>query len=263
MINVLTCNGADAREFLQNQLTGDLRAIGEGEQLFTSYCNIQGRVICTLIVCCGVAKTIDNYEETFYLAISDDLLEDVKNRLQKYIFRAKVKLSDFSQTSTINVDKIINKSSQTSWDEWLHLEINNFHAWINKNNSEKFTPQMLGLDQNGGVSFTKGCYPGQEIVARTHYLGKAKRGLFQALSIAPIESINDEKNIKVVGNNNEEVGAVINYCQCKNHQNIDSFLTLYLISINVEQAKNPLSIIIKNAKIELNTIIATPLNKNN
>jgi folate-binding protein YgfZ len=41
--------------------------------------------------------------------------------------------------------------------------------------SEHFVPQMLNLDLSGGVSFTKGCYPGQEIVARTHYLGKQRR----------------------------------------------------------------------------------------
>ncbi|GAA4406087.1 folate-binding protein YgfZ [Quisquiliibacterium transsilvanicum] len=41
--------------------------------------------------------------------------------------------------------------------------------------AEQFVPQMLNLDLSGGVSFTKGCYPGQEIVARTHYLGKQRR----------------------------------------------------------------------------------------
>ena len=44
--------------------------------------------------------------------------------------------------------------------------------------AEHFVPQMLNLDVSGGVSFTKGCYPGQEIVARTHYLGKQRRRMF-------------------------------------------------------------------------------------
>ncbi|HWS74848.1 MAG TPA: folate-binding protein [Quisquiliibacterium sp.] len=44
--------------------------------------------------------------------------------------------------------------------------------------AEHFVPQMLNLDLSGGVSFTKGCYPGQEIVARTHYLGKQRRRMF-------------------------------------------------------------------------------------
>lgn len=44
--------------------------------------------------------------------------------------------------------------------------------------SEQFVPQMINLDAIGGVSFNKGCYPGQEIVARSHYLGKLKRRAF-------------------------------------------------------------------------------------
>jgi folate-binding protein YgfZ len=45
---------------------------------------------------------------------------------------------------------------------------------------EAFVPQMVNLELVGGVSFTKGCYPGQEIVARTHYLGKVKRRMYRA-----------------------------------------------------------------------------------
>ncbi|MBU4610224.1 folate-binding protein YgfZ [Achromobacter sp. GG226] len=47
--------------------------------------------------------------------------------------------------------------------------------WVEAAAQELFTPQMVNLDLLGGVSFTKGCYPGQEIVARSHYLGKQKR----------------------------------------------------------------------------------------
>ncbi len=44
---------------------------------------------------------------------------------------------------------------------------------------EEYVPQMVNLDLIGGVSYSKGCYPGQEIVARTHYLGKIKQRLFR------------------------------------------------------------------------------------
>jgi folate-binding protein YgfZ len=50
-------------------------------------------------------------------------------------------------------------------------------TWITPGTQELFVPQMIGLDAIGGVSFQKGCYPGQEIVARTHYLGEVKRRL--------------------------------------------------------------------------------------
>ena len=45
---------------------------------------------------------------------------------------------------------------------------------------EEFVPQMANLELVGGVSFTKGCYPGQEIVARMHYLGRLKQRMFRA-----------------------------------------------------------------------------------
>ena len=53
---------------------------------------------------------------------------------------------------------------------------------------EAFVPQMVDFDTLGGVSFKKGCYPGQEIVARTHYLGKVKRHLYRVTSNSTLEA---------------------------------------------------------------------------
>jgi folate-binding protein YgfZ len=63
---------------------------------------------------------------------------------------------------------------------WQLSEIRASSPWITAATQEEFVPQMINLDLIGGVSFDKGCYPGQEIVARTHYLGKLKRRLFHA-----------------------------------------------------------------------------------
>ena len=49
---------------------------------------------------------------------------------------------------------------------------------INKLNKERYIPQVLNLDENNGINFKKGCYTGQEIIARTHYLGKVKKKIF-------------------------------------------------------------------------------------
>lgn len=67
---------------------------------------------------------------------------------------------------------------------------------------ESFIPQMLGLEKLGAVSFEKGCYPGQEIVARTKYLGKLKRELYCGRSdalLAPGDAITDSSNDKTAG----------------------------------------------------------------
>lgn len=64
--------------------------------------------------------------------------------------------------------------------QWRYLDITAGFPWLTPETSEEFIPQMLNLDKLGGISFNKGCYTGQEIVARTHYLGKTKREMFLA-----------------------------------------------------------------------------------
>lgn len=63
---------------------------------------------------------------------------------------------------------------------WRWLEIAAGIPHITAATQEEFVPQMANLELIGGVSFTKGCYPGQEVVARTRYLGKVKRRTYRA-----------------------------------------------------------------------------------
>ena len=69
---------------------------------------------------------------------------------------------------------------------WLWLDIQAGIPLITDATKEEFVPQMANFDQLGGVSFQKGCYPGQEIIARTQYLGKVKRHLYRISATAPI-----------------------------------------------------------------------------
>ncbi|QLG89702.1 folate-binding protein YgfZ [Chitinibacter bivalviorum] len=62
---------------------------------------------------------------------------------------------------------------------WWLGEIQAGAPWITAATQEEFVPQMANLELIGGISFTKGCYPGQEIVARTQYLGKLKRRTYR------------------------------------------------------------------------------------
>lgn len=73
-----------------------------------------------------------------------------------------------------------------SMAEWRYRDINSGLPWFSPEQSEQHIPQMLNLDRLGGISFSKGCYTGQEIVARTHYLGKVKRALFVADYSGPV-----------------------------------------------------------------------------
>jgi folate-binding protein YgfZ len=62
----------------------------------------------------------------------------------------------------------------------MFSEIQNAKAWVGEPTTEAFVPQMINFELTNGVSFTKGCYPGQEVVARSQYLGKLKRRSFRA-----------------------------------------------------------------------------------
>lgn len=64
--------------------------------------------------------------------------------------------------------------------QWRYQDISAGLAWLDQETTCEYIPQMLNIDKLGGISFQKGCYTGQEIIARTHYLGKAKRELVLA-----------------------------------------------------------------------------------
>ena len=66
-----------------------------------------------------------------------------------------------------------------SADGWMLREIRAGRALIGAATQDRFIPQMVGLDAIGGVSFSKGCYPGQEIVARAQYRGALKRRMYR------------------------------------------------------------------------------------
>lgn len=69
---------------------------------------------------------------------------------------------------------------------WRWLDIQAALPLVTERTKEEFVPQMANFDQLGGVSFHKGCYPGQEVVARTQYLGKVKRHLYRVAAAQPL-----------------------------------------------------------------------------
>ena len=71
-------------------------------------------------------------------------------------------------------------------DEWRRLEIEAGIAWLTEESRDSFIPQMLDLDRLGALSFDKGCFPGQEVIARTRYLGRLKRRLYRGRTTAGV-----------------------------------------------------------------------------
>ena len=190
---LLRISGLDAEIFLQNQFSNDITKIEPNRIQLNAYCQHQGKIIALFWVM--------RSHESFILSFPDDLLDKIKTRLQMFIIMSDVIIEDISkdylQIGLINEDNShafpinenlslliqsneeSNEMITTPIDEWTKVCIDILLPEVFSKSSEKFVPQMLNLDINEfGVNFSKGCYPGQEVVARLHYLGEAKRRLF-------------------------------------------------------------------------------------
>ena len=196
-LRILTISGEDAGELLQGQMTQDVRKLEDEKIHITSFCNVQGRVIASAFI----QERNDQYD----LILSSEIIDDLENHLQRYILRSKVLIEQSDEKtfgaykSDINEDskecrslkndpkRVLTLSSQVpesidnfiTSEEWIRCDIENSIAIINKESTEKFIPQMLNLDILDAVSFSKGCYTGQEVVARVQHRGKIKQRMFK------------------------------------------------------------------------------------
>ena len=214
--SLIKLSGEDSEDFLQSQFSNDIKKIRDNEIQINAYCQHQGKIIAIIWVF--------KKNENFYLSIPSELKDIVLSKLNMFKLMSKVEIEDFSekiyQYGLINEanDKAFkiseNLSLFTTMEPLEHYH--NHSQWeaacideglpdIYLNTSEKYIPQALNLDINEfGVSFTKGCYPGQEVVARMHYLGKPKRRLFRFTSkcevfIGDSLHVNDSKSLKASG----------------------------------------------------------------
>ena len=96
---------------------------------------------------------------------------------------------------------------------------------------EAFVPQMVNLQAINSLSFTKGCYPGQEVVARMHYLGKLKRRLF--IGTIKSDTLPQSGESIMTGNENEEKAGQIVSASWSNDKNIE-----FLAVLQIEKAEN-------------------------
>jgi len=190
---LLRVTGSDAESFLQGQLSNDINKLDTQSIQLNAYCQHQGKILALF----WVMKNKDS----FFLSFPSDLLEAIKPRLQMFIIMSDVVIEDITkeyiqvgsideahQKALVINDKLsliiadkddINELNMEPIDHWNKACVDLLLPEIFLVTSEKLVPQMLNLDINEfGVNFSKGCYPGQEVVARLHYLGSAKRRLF-------------------------------------------------------------------------------------
>ena len=185
-------SGRDGENFLQGQFSNDIFKIIDNSVQINAYCQHQGKIIGIL----WVFKKSDD----IYISLPIEISKSIVTRLNMFKLMSDVNIEDvtdlYNQYGTIDDGKslkitnnlgllvseqTVDASPETSF--WEFECIKNNLPEIYQSNQEKFIPQMLNLDiDDFGVSFTKGCYPGQEVVARMHYLGKAKRRLYSMKS---------------------------------------------------------------------------------
>ena len=191
---LIKLTGEDSLDFLQSQFSNDVKKIRDNEIQINAYCQHQGKITALIWVF--------KKDEIYYLSFPESLNNIVLAKLNMFKLMSLVEIEDLSknvyQYGLINEDsdksfRINDNLSLLTSIEPLQDSYNNYQwetACVNENlpeiyieTYEKHIPQALNLDINEfGVSFTKGCYPGQEVVARMHYLGKPKRRLFRFAS---------------------------------------------------------------------------------
>ena len=212
-LGVLHIGGDDAPSFLQNLLTNDVNALNINQSQLSGFCNAKGRLLALFllirrqetyqlvlpkIICTQLQQRLSMYVLRSKVTLSDEsenlaclgLIAPSNNSVEQ------LTLSDNSYQSISSnrylciiphdqTDHLLANLETQNWQLtsdkiWNLLDIESGLPIIYPETKEKFTPQQVNLDLIDGVSFSKGCYPGQEVVARLHYLGKPNRRMFMA-----------------------------------------------------------------------------------
>ncbi len=228
---LLQVSGEGARAFLHAQLTNDVEHLVPGTARYAGWCSAKGRLLATFLVLPSPGG--------FLLQLSRELVPAVAKRLSMFVLRSKVKVSDATgewlqyglwkvlpggDLSVSQADDEIEvgidgnrtllitktpRSDDTPAEEWALAEIRAGRPLILQSTQDQFVPQMVNLELSGGVDFKKGCYPGQEIVARAQYRGTVKRRMVR-LRGAALQPGQELYSDDAPGHAGGTVGSVVN-----------------------------------------------------
>ena len=238
-LGVLKVSGDDRASFLHNQLSNDINNLPAAHACYATYNTPKGRVLANMLVLntgdelwlimsadlieaiakrlrmfvlrskvllsnssdsLGVASSLIPSDEDYALPEAPPLLLNAE--LNDGVWRIALPHEGVLCVGEISALPVHNEKAEL---QWRSHEINHGYPWIRAANSETCVAQMLNQHLLGGVHFRKGCYPGQEIIARAQYRGQVKRGLVMYGSNQLVEA--GEKLFDDAG---EEVGVVIN-----------------------------------------------------
>lgn len=191
--------GVDVGRFLQGYLTCDLDALHTGRLTPTALCNLKGRVVMN-----GWCAPDDADEHAVVLFLHDSLVNRLGDFLAPYLRFSRTRFLDqradtlvFGSLDQDTGDGLVMDtrrrlhlcrdlpSAQALWTRYPHMSASAWEAslvadrvpLVRAETSETFLPQMLDLQTLGAINFEKGCYLGQEVVARAQHRGQVKRRL--------------------------------------------------------------------------------------
>ena len=212
--SVIELRGADATRFAQAQFMSDIAALACGHWHWSGWLTPKGRVV-------AVFAVLRLAEERLWLLLPDVAPQPLADALRRFVFRSKVTIAvrddlhvqgafapaQIASESRIEGDEdtsmaldfsaaggarslVIGREAagpdDASVARWAAFDLAHGLPRLAASQVEQWTPQQLSLERLHAFSIKKGCYPGQEIVARTHFLGKAKRGLAVVESTQPL-----------------------------------------------------------------------------
>ena len=211
---VVAFQGPDALAFAHAQFMNDVRPLDDGQWQWSGWLSPKGRVLALFVL-------LRRSPESLWLVLPDADAQAFADALKRFVFRSKVKIevrADLhvsgcfgdgascgsggsrealisfaaSAAPTDSSMRMIRIGEEPGVDDaaaaarWKASDLRAGIPRLPASQQDKWTPQQLSLDRLDAYSVKKGCYPGQEIVARTHFLGKAKRGLVLFTTTAEI-----------------------------------------------------------------------------
>jgi folate-binding protein YgfZ len=228
-LGMLSCTGDEAREFLHAQLTSDITGLEPDRARYAGWCSAKGRLLATLLVvpyargfllqlsrdlAPAVAKRLSMFILRAKVKLADASADWVQFGLwgqgaagRLAALGMPVPTGDLAVAQA--ADTVVVRIAQQrfllmvtaaqreralgdSGDEvWALEEIRSGRPQVVQATQDLFVPQMVNLERLGAVDFKKGCYPGQEIVARTQYRGVLKRRMVRARVAAAATPGND------------------------------------------------------------------------
>ena len=277
-LGVIKVSGERASEFLQGQLSCDMRLVNATTIQQGALCNLKGRVLTLLdVLYCW---------DTYWLVLPTDLIAETLLSLEKAAMLSRVKLEPenslrvwgllthstadilptmplpespksltqskdcacyqidkdlfilltLSECDALNIDLFKAQNQLKNAQAWHHNQLQQKRFSIYPQTRGLFLPHRLNLHNTGYLSFNKGCYKGQEIIARTHYRGTIKHALITGIIQCNTPLLPGMKLLNI--HTHLEVGELIDYCPIDENHHYRIICSKLLESEDVFQFEN-------------------------